>query len=210
MQENLQCIPGRHVLPPLPYEYDALAPVIDERTLHLHHDMHHKKYVDDLNAAEIALASARARGDFAYINYYENAIAFNGSGDILHSLYWTIMTPRDTGGSPGPVTTGFISRCFGGQAPFKAQFLAASAGVEGSGWCCLCYNPAFKSLVILQCEKHQNLTQWGAVPILVCDVWEHAYYLQFQNRRADFIAAWWELINWTEVERLIIKNAGAI
>jgi len=205
MKEKMQCLPGQHVLPPLPYEYDALAPVIDDRTLHLHHDIHHKKYVDDLNATEIALAAARVRGDFKFINYYENALAFNGSGDILHSIYWTIMTPRDTGGSPGPVTADFISRCFGGMAPFKAQFLAAAAGVEGSGWCCLCYNPIYKSLVILQCEKHQNLTQWSAVPILVCDVWEHAYYLQFQNRRADFIAAWWELINWPEIERRIIN-----
>ena len=206
MTENMQCRPGQHKLPPLPYDHDALSPVIDSRTLHLHHDLHHKKYVDDLNKTEINLATARSRGEYSCINNYEDALAFNGSGDILHSIYWTIMAPAGAGGQPGPATTGMISRCFGGTEPFKAQFIAAAAAVEGSGWCNLCFNSSFGQLVVLQCEKHQNLTQWGAVPILVCDVWEHAYYLQFQNRRADFIAAWWGLINWYEVEHRLLQQ----
>ena len=201
---------GKHTLPPLPYPYNALEPVIDTETLTIHHDKHHKKYVDDLNAAELALVSVRSQNDYKYIKYWENELSFNGSGHILHSVYWTIMTRPDTGGTPGECTQKHIDWYFGGFDAFKAQFTAAANAVEGSGWCVLGYNPAFSRLELLQAEKHQNLTQWGISPLLVCDVWEHAYYLKYKNVRADYVSAWWKLVNWSEVEKRLVNAANGI
>ncbi|MDR0839704.1 MAG: superoxide dismutase [Oscillospiraceae bacterium] len=198
---------GAHVLPALPYAYNALEPVIDEKTLRIHHDLHHKKYVDDLNKAELALVAARGAGNYDYIKYWENELAFNGSGHILHSVYWRIMCPPGSGGAPGEYTARYLDWYFGSFENFKAQFTAAANAVEGSGWTILGYNTAFFRLEVLQAEKHQNLTQWGIIPILVCDVWEHAYYLKYQNRRADYVNAWWGLVDWREVEERFV-NAG--
>lgn len=200
--------PGGHVLPPLQYPYDALEPVIDSQTLRIHHDILHKRYVDSLNTAELAMVSARSKGDFEFIKYWENALAFNGSGDILHSVYWTNMTYPGMGGSPGEYTLSHINWYFGSFDAFKAQFIAASKAVEASGWGILGYNTAFYHLEILQCEKHQNLTQWGIIPILVCDVWEHAYFLQYQAQRDKFVDAWWQLINWNDVNWRLLNAAG--
>jgi Fe-Mn family superoxide dismutase len=202
--------PGAHTLPPLPYAYDALEPVIDRETMRIHHDKHHKKYVDDLNKAELAMISVREQGDYQFISFWENALAFNGSGHILHSVYWATMAPPGTGGAPGEHTQRYIDWYFGGLAPFKAQFKAAAGAVQGSGWCILGYSPSFFRLELLQCEKHQNLTQWGLIPLLVCDVWEHAYYLKYQNRRDEYIDAWWNLINWNEVENRLLQAAHGI
>jgi len=200
--------PGAHTLPPLPYAYDALAPVIDAQTLRIHHDVHHKKYVDDLNATELALVSARSKGEYSSIKCLERNLAFNGAGHILHSIYWTIMTKPDTGGMPSAYLAHWINWSFGSFDAFKAQFGAAAKNVEGSGWGILGYNTAFCRLEILQSEKHQNLTQWGVIPILVCDVWEHAYYLQYKSARPDYVDAWWRLINWSEVERRFARAFG--
>jgi len=202
---------GEHKLPPLPYGYTALEPVIDAKTLQIHHDRHHKKYVDDLNTTEKATQSARQQSDMKYIKYLENELAFNGSGHILHSIYWTIMTSPGKGGSVRPQTLSYIKSYFGSYDEFKEQFISAANTVEGSGWAVLGWNPAWGRLEILQCEKHQNLTQWSIIPILVCDVWEHAYYLKYQNQRSDFINSWYTLINWSEVEkRLILAQKGQI
>ena len=197
--------PGAHTLPPLPYAYDALEPVIDAKTLQIHHDKHHKKYVDDLNKTELALVGARNKGDYSSIKCLERDLAFNSSGHILHSIYWTIMTNPDAGGAPGDSFMNWIDWNFGSFNAFKAQFAAAAKNTEASGWGILGYNPAFCRLEILQCEKHQNLTQWGIIPILVCDVWEHAYYLKYQNMRDDYVDSWWRLVNWNEVERRFIS-----
>ena len=193
---------GGHVLPPLPYGYDALAPVIDQKTLILHHDIHHLGYVNGLNKAEKHLEEARSAGNFDLIKYWENELAFNGSGHILHSLYWTVMQPVSLGEDmPKTHTMKDITDYFGSYGAFKKQFTEAAAAVEGSGWCVLVYNPAFRRLEILQVEKHQNLTQWGVIPILAIDVWEHAYYITYQNKRAEYIKEWYKIINWSEVEK---------
>ena len=210
MEINAPAAVGSHTLPPLPYPYDALEPLIDAETVTIHHDGHHKKYVDALNAAEFVLEAARKQGDYRFVKYWENELAFNGSGHILHSVYWTVMTRPDTGGSPGKYTSKYIDWYFGGFGAFKAQFSDAAGAVEGSGWCVLGYNPAFFRLELLQCEKHQNLTQWGIIPILVCDVWEHAYYLKYKNLRADYVEGWWRLVNWIEVEERFIKAAQGL
>lgn len=190
---------GGHELPPLPYAYNALEPLISTRTMQIHHDRHHLSYVEGLNQAELRLAEARQTGNYAEIKHWQRELAFNGSGHILHSIFWTIMTPFNTG-QPGAETQRQLVKAFGGFEPFKEQFTAAAINVEASGWALLVWNPAWGRLEILTAEKHQNLTEWGSIPILVVDVWEHAYYLDYQNRRADFVRAWWSLIDWEEVE----------
>ena len=201
---------GGHVLPPLKYTYQALEPIIGSETLEIHHNKHHKAYVDALNKAELAMAAVRKSGDYAFVKYWESELAFNGSGHILHSVYWDSMTTPGTGGTPGPHTKFYIDQYFGGFDAFKAQFLAAAKAVEGSGWCVLGCSPSFFRLEVLQCEKHQNLTQWGIMPILVCDVWEHAYYLGYQNRRPDYVDAWWKLIDWGAVEKRLLRASQGI
>ena len=195
---------GQHKLPPLRYPYNALEPVISEEILKLHHDKHHAKYVDDLNHAEINAQNMRKSKFYDIINLIEQQLAFNGSGHILHSIYWTIMTYPDKGGSPGKLTSGMIDLYFGSYDSFKEQFAQAAIKVFGSGWCILGYNPFFRRLEILQAEKHENLTQWGIMPILVCDVWEHAYYLEYQNKRDEYVNSWWRVVNWEEVENRLI------
>lgn len=196
-----------HTLPELPYSYNALEPYYDEQTVKIHHDMHHKAYVDGLNNAETKLAEAREKGDFALVKHWERELAFHGSGHILHTIFWENMKPGG-GGTPTGAISQRIEKDFGSFEVFKKQFSAAAAAVEGSGWTALCWNPYFGKLEILQIEKHQNLTQWGAVPLLIVDVWEHAYYLKYQNKRAAFIEAWWNLVNWENVNSRYAKAAA--
>ncbi|APC83440.1 superoxide dismutase [Clostridium botulinum] len=184
-----------HTLPNLNYDYNALEPHYDEQTLKIHHDIHHKTYVDGLNKAEQKLQEARESGDFALIKHWEKEIAFHGSGHILHTLFWENMTPNGNLNPEGSAIER-IKQDFGDYEKFKKQFTEAAIAVEGSGWTILAWNPMFQKLVILQAEKHQNLTQWGVVPLLILDLWEHAYYLKYQNRRAEFINAWWNIVNW--------------
>jgi Fe-Mn family superoxide dismutase len=195
--------PGQHQLPPLPYPYDALEPVISARTLRIHHDLHHKAYVDGLNKTELKLVEARQTNNFENIRGLERNLAFNGSGHILHSIYWTIMAP---GGAVQPYgqTEFQIVRYFGAVAAFFKQFTEASKDVEASGWGMLAWVPQFGHLEILTAENHEKLTDWGCIPVLVCDVWEHAYYLDYENRRPDYIKGWWTLVNWDEVERRLL------
>ncbi|ABO49773.1 Superoxide dismutase [Desulforamulus reducens MI-1] len=192
----------KHELPKLPYDYNALEPHYDEQTVRLHHDAHHKAYVDGLNNAETKLAEAREKGDFALIKHWERELAFHGSGHILHTLFWENMSPEGGGPANGQIAEE-INKFFGSFDNFKKQFSAAAVAVEGSGWTLLCYNPIFKKLEILTAEKHQNLTQWGVIPLLVMDLWEHAYYLKYQNKRAAWVEAWWNLVNWEDVNKRV-------
>ncbi|SFR07725.1 superoxide dismutase [Desulfoscipio geothermicus] len=192
--------PGGHKLPPLPYPYNALEPVISATTLRIHHDNHHLSYVEGLNKAELKLVEARRQGNFELVKHWERELAFHGSGHILHSIYWTIMTPEG-GGQPGYQIQHQIINYFENIYIFMDQFSQAAINVEGSGWAVLIWQPAWGRLEILTAEKHQNLTQWGGIPILVLDVWEHAYYLDYRNKRSDYVKAWWQLVNWGEVER---------
>ena len=188
-----------HTLPDLPYAYDALEPHIDEQTMKLHHDIHHNGYVTGLNSAEDKLAAARESGDFALAKHLSRESAFHGAGHLLHTLFWTNMGP-DAGGEAGGSLADAIKSDFGGFDKFKAQFTAASNQVEGSGWGILAHRPLDNKLVVLQAEKQQNLTQWGVTPILVLDVWEHAYYLKYQNKRPDYTNAFFNVINWSNIE----------
>ena len=186
-------------LPQLPYPLDALEPHYDARTLELHHGKHHLAYVNSLNAALDKLAAARAAGDFALVKHFEREVAFHGGGHILHSVFWTNLSP-DGGGAPAGELADALVRDFGSLTAFDAQMRAASNAVEGSGWGVLAAETGSGRLTILQVEKHQNLLLPGWVPVLVIDVWEHAYYLKYQNRRAEWVdAVIQHLVNWPDV-----------
>jgi len=185
---------GKYVLPKLPYAADALEPHYDARTVQIHHDKHHAGYVRGLNATLEKLAAARRGGDYGTVTGLSRDLAFHGSGHMLHCLFWHSMTPRPA--APGGPLAAAMKASFGSVEAAQAHFAAATGAVEGSGWGVLAYEPMGGKLLILQAEKHQDLAVWGATPLLVCDVWEHAYYLKYQNRRADWVAAFMKIANW--------------
>ncbi len=200
--QTMQVPTGQHQLPMLPYAFNALEPVISSRLLQIHHDQHHKAYVEGLNKAELKLSEARQLRDFSLIKHWERELAFHGSGHILHSIYWTSMAPiGNRWETPGAQTMIHIMHYFGSLEVFWEQFSAAAINVEASGWALLVWQPAWGRLEILTIEKHQDLFQAGSIPILVMDVWEHAYYLDYQNKRKDYVTAWGQIVNWYEVER---------
>ncbi|MGG1664149.1 superoxide dismutase [Brevibacillus sp. NRS-1366] len=190
---------GRHTLPPLPYAYNSLEPYIDELTMQIHHDKLHQKYVDDLNKAERKLAEARSTGNFELVRHWERELAFNGAGHYLHTIFWPSMTPNG-GGEPTGELAEAINRYFGSFSAFKKHFSQAAEKVEGPGWAILVWAPRAHHLEILTAEKHQNLSQWDVIPILVLDVWEHAYFLAYQNERDKYVEGWWNIVNWPYVE----------
>jgi Fe-Mn family superoxide dismutase len=192
-------MPTEYTLPPLPYAYEALEPHLDAATLKLHHDKHHQGYVNGANKARAQLASLRDSGDFSQVDYWEQKLAFHTSGHLLHSLFWTNMAPAGKGGKLSRELDQAAAAAFGSVDKMKAQLSAAAKSVEGSGWGILGWDRFSEALTILQCENHQKQGIWSTVPILVVDVWEHAYYLQYHNRRADFIQAWWKVVNWDDV-----------
>ena len=194
----------RYQLPDLPYAYDALEPQYDEQTVRLHHDIHHKSYVDGLNKAEEKLQAARKEKDFALVKHWERELAFHGSGHILHTLFWESMSPNGGGPATGKIGER-IQDQFGSFESFRDVFSAAAGAVEGSGWAVLAWNRELKTLQILTAEKHQDLTVWGALPLMALDVWEHAYYLKYQNQRPKWIEAWWHLVNWDSVNERFDK-----
>lgn len=189
---------GDHQLPPLPYPYEALEPHIDAETMRLHHYKHHLSYVNGLNNAEKKLAEARRTGDYALIKHWEREAAFHGAGHYLHTIFWNVMSPHGGGKPTGPAAAQ-LHKDFGSFDAFKKHFSEAADKVEGGGWAILVWSPRSHRTEILQAEKHQNLSQWDVIPLLVLDVWEHAYYLKYQNNRASYIEAWWNVINWKHV-----------
>lgn len=197
-----------HELPPLPYPYNALEPYYDEQTLHLHHDLHHAAYVKGLNEAEAQIAAMVKSGDFAAAKVACKAAAFHGSGHILHSIFWTNMKAGG-GGQPSGALRAGIEAAFGSYDAFKGLFLAATNAVEGSGWGLLAYRKMDDALVVLQAENHENLTQWGVTPLLALDVWEHAYYLKYQNKRPEWTKTFMEnLVNWEDVAKRLAAAKG--
>jgi len=194
---------GPYQLPALPYGYADLEPFIDTQTLKLHHDIHHAGYVRGANAAVAELEHIRRRGGetIREVRAATDKLAFHLSGHLLHDLYWKSMTRDGGGGPPADSEAGkLIQRDFGSFDAFRANLQAAAAQVQGSGWAVLAYEPTAQRLIVLQAEKHQNLGVWGAVPLLALDVWEHAYYLKYQNKRTDYISACMEIVNWSCAE----------
>jgi len=191
---------GGHSLPPLPYGYDALEPIISKEIMELHHDKHHQSYVDGLNKAEKMLKKARESHDFSLVKHWSRELSFHGSGHYLHTIFWNNMKPAG-GGQPTGKLLAKIQSYFGSFDAFKKHFSEAAKEVEGGGWALLVWSPRSRHLEVLQAEKHNNLTQWDTIPLLVLDVWEHAYYLQYKNNRADYIKNWWSIVNWKDVEK---------
>ncbi|KMY50644.1 superoxide dismutase [Peribacillus loiseleuriae] len=190
---------GKHTLPPLPYSYNALEPVISEEIMKLHHDKHHQAYVDGLNKAELMMQKARETNDFSLIKHWEREAAFHGSGHYLHTLFWENMSPKG-GGKPKGSLQKQLVHDFGSFEAFKKHFSEAAKAVEGIGWALLVWAPRAKKLEILQSERHMILTQWDTIPLLVLDVWEHAYYLQYKTNRAGYVDNWWRIVNWPDVQ----------
>lgn len=195
---------GKHSLPPLPYAYHALEPVISEEIMRLHHTKHHQSYVDGLNKAELRLKEARESSDFSLVKHWSRELAFHGSGHYLHTIFWNNMSPNG-GGRPSGKLLQEIEKYFGSFEKFKLQFTEAAKAVEGVGWAILVWSPRSRHLEILQSERHMLLTQWDTIPLLVLDVWEHAYYLQYKNNREEYVKNWWKLVNWKDVEQRFHK-----
>lgn len=191
-------------LPKLPYSYDALEPHIDARTMEIHHTKHHQTYINNVNAAlekYPALAEKSVQDLIRDLNAVpediRTVVRNNGGGHANHSLFWTIMAPK-AGGEPSGELAEAIKSAFGGFDSFKDQFSKAAAGRFGSGWAWLSVDGSGKLAVTSTPNQDSPLSE-GLTPILGLDVWEHAYYLNYQNRRPDYVAAWWNVVNWKQV-----------
>jgi Fe-Mn family superoxide dismutase len=185
-------------LPELPYDYAALEPHLSARILELHHDKHHKAYVDGANKVLARLEEARSSGDYGSINQLEKNLAFHISGHILHSLFWKNLSP-DGGEKPSGELAAAIDEYLGSFDGFRAQLTEAASNVQGSGWAALSWEPVGHRLIIEQVYDHQGNVGQGGPPLLVLDMWEHAYYLQYENRKAEWVDAYWNLVNWPDV-----------
>jgi Fe-Mn family superoxide dismutase len=193
-----------YTLPDLPYDYGALEPHYSAKMLELHHDKHHAAYVKGLNDTIEQLAAARDKGDFSSIVGLEKSHAFNLSGHVLHSLFWTNLSP-DGGGKPEGELAAAIDDNFGSFDAFKAQFTSATTTVQGSGWGVLAWEPLGKRLYVEQVYDHQGNVGQSGVNLLVFDAWEHAFYLQYLNVKADYVKALWEIVNWDDVAQRFAK-----
>jgi len=188
-----------YTLPDLPYPVDALEPYLDAQTLTIHHDRHHAGYVKGLNTALAQLEEAGQRGDFSLVQALSRDLAFHGSGHLLHTLYFANLHPQPH--PPSGALLDAIQAQFGRVETLIAHLSAATKTVAGSGWGVLAYEPLGRRLLVLQLEKHEHQMVCGAAPLLVLDVWEHAYYLKYQNRRADYVDALLNILHWDEVAR---------
>ena len=187
-----------YTLPDLPYDYSALEPHISGKIIELHHGKHHAGYVKNSNEVLEKLDEARQKEDFSRVAALERTLAFNLSGHILHSILWQNMTSKG-GGVPSGEFANAIQNDFGNFERFRKQLSEVASTIMGSGWAALVWEPIGKRLLITQIYDHQsNLAQAG-IPLMVVDAWEHAYYLQYQNRKTEFFEAVWNLWNWQDV-----------
>jgi superoxide dismutase, Fe-Mn family len=189
---------AKYTLPDLPYAANALEPWYSAEIVELHHGKHHQAYVSGANSTLEKLDAARSDEDFSTINQLQKSLAFNLSGHVLHSIFWNNLSP-DGGGRPEGDLDAAITDQFGSFDKFKAQLTAAATGVQGVGWGALSWEPTGQRLIIEQIYDHQGNIGQGSLPLLVIDVWEHAYYLQYKNVRADFVDAIWNIVNWPDV-----------
>ncbi len=195
-----------HELPKLPYGYEALEPHIDARTMEIHYTKHHQTYINNLNAAlekhpELQGKSVEdlLKDLNAIPEDIRTAVRNNGGGHLNHTMFWPMMGPNG-GGEPKGEHAGAINSVFGSFANFRDQFSKAAAGRFGSGWAWLCVDKGGK-LIITSTPNQDTPISDGLKPVLGLDVWEHAYYLKYQNRRADYISAWWNVVNWDQVAK---------
>ena len=189
-----------YTLPELGYDYGALAPSISGTIMELHHSKHHQAYVTGANTALGGLAAARESGDFANVNKLEKDLAFNLGGHVNHSIFWTNLSPNGGDKPTGELAAG-IDDNFGSFDKFVAHFTATALGVQGSGWAVLAWDIIGQRLSIFQLFDQQGNVPLGLVPLFMLDVWEHAYYLDYQNVRADYVKAVWNIVDWSNVQQ---------
>jgi Fe-Mn family superoxide dismutase len=194
-EENM----AKYTLPDLPYDYAALEPHISGKIMQLHHDKHHQAYVTGANTALEQLAEARETGNLANVNKLEKDLAFNLGGHVNHSIFWTNLSP-DGGGQPEGELAAAIDEFFGGFDKFQAHFTAAATGIQGSGWAVLSWDPIGEQLIIQQLFDQQSNTAQGTIPVFQLDMWEHAFYLDYLNVKADYVKAVWNIANWSNVQ----------
>ncbi len=187
-----------YTLPPLTYDYGALEPHISGQIMELHHDKHHAAYVKGANTALEKLAAAREKDDYATIAKLQKDLAFNLSGHVLHSLFWQNLSPGG-GGEPSGELAAQITNNFGGFDRFKKHMIEAANTIQGSGWALAAWDPASKRIIIEQVYDHQGNHGQGTMPLLAIDAWEHAFYLQYKNVKADFFNAVWNVFDWEDV-----------
>ncbi|WP_022880298.1 superoxide dismutase [Microbacterium sp. B19] len=204
---------AKYTLPELPYDYAALEPHISATIMELHHSKHHQTYVNGANTTLDLLAEAREKGDFANINRLQKDLAFNLGGHTNHSIFWTNLSPNG-GDKPTGDLEAAIDDQFGSFDAFRGQFTAAALGVQGSGWAGLFWDSIGENLIIQQFFDQQGQIVAGTVPLLLLDVWEHAYYLDYKNVRADYVKAFWNIANWADAQERFAaareKTAGLL
>jgi len=188
---------AQFTLPDLPYDYAALEPHISARIMELHHDKHHATYVKGANTALEKMAEARDKGDFATLPKLEKDLAFNLGGHNNHSIFWTNLSPE--GGEPEGAIKDAIDEQLGGFETFQKQFTEAATTIQGSGWAILGYDETAGNLTTFQLYDQQSNLPIGVTPLLMLDMWEHAFYLDYQNVKPDYVKAFWNIVNWKNV-----------
>lgn len=189
-------------LPKLPYDYNALAPHMSEEQLKLHHDKHHQAYVNGANTAFEKLDKARQEKTDIDAKAVMKDLSFNIGGHLLHSIFWENLAPAGKGGgTPGGAIADLINNEFGSFERFKKEFSAAAASTEGSGWAALAMHPCIGRPLIMQIEKHNVNVHPTFNILMIMDVWEHAYYVDYQNQRPKYIEAFWNIVNWDQVNK---------
>ncbi|GAA1387623.1 superoxide dismutase [Pseudonocardia kongjuensis] len=196
-----------YTLPDLPYDYSALAPHIAPEIMELHHSKHHNTYVTALNQTLEKLADARERNDFGAIVGLEKTLAFNLGGHVNHSAFWKNLSP-DGGDKPTGDLASAIDQDFGSFDAFQAHFTAAATTIQGSGWAILGYDQLGGKLLIHQLYDQQSQLPAGQTPIVLLDMWEHAFYLQYKNVKPDYVKAWWNVVNWADAAERLAAAKG--
>jgi Fe-Mn family superoxide dismutase len=195
---------SKYVLPDLSYDYGALEPNISGKIMELHHDKHHLAYVNGANSALDALAEAREKNDLTMVNKFQKDLAFNLAGHVNHTVFWKNMSPEG-GDKPTGELAAAIDEFFGSFDAFRAHFTASALGIQGSGWSILVWDILGQKLIIEQLYDHQGNLSVGSIPLLMLDMWEHAFYLDYQNVKPEYVKAFWNIVNWADVQARFIE-----
>ena len=195
---------SKYVLPDLGYDYGALEPNISGKIMELHHDKHHLAYVNGANSALDALAEARDKNDLTMVNKFQKDLAFNLAGHVNHTVFWKNMSPEG-GDKPTGDLAAAIDEYFGSFDAFTAHFTASALGIQGSGWSILVWDILGQKLIIEQLYDHQGNLSVGSIPLLMLDMWEHAFYLDYQNVKPEYVKAFWNIVNWADVQARFLE-----
>jgi Fe-Mn family superoxide dismutase len=204
---------SKYVLPDLSYDYGALEPNISGKIMELHHDKHHLAYVNGANSALDLLAEAREKNDLTWVNKLQKDLAFNLAGHVNHTVFWRNLSPEG-GDKPTGELASAIDEFFGSYDGFRAHFTASALGIQGSGWAILAWDILGQKLIIEQLYDHQGNLAVGSLPLLMLDMWEHAFYLDYQNVKGEYVKAFWNIVNWADVQERFTqastKTAGLL